>query len=105
MPRNFLIGIGGTGARCVEAVLHLCAAGLGPEDLWVGFIDQDADNGNLTDAKDLLRALGTLQAKLEGNDHQATGLPLLCTQLWAGVVPAALIDNETPYVWHPTPND
>jgi hypothetical protein len=28
----YVIGIGGTGAKCVEAFIHLCAAGLMPDN-------------------------------------------------------------------------
>ena len=43
---NLLLGLGGTGARLVESFVHLCAAGLGPPQASVGFIDQDQSNGN-----------------------------------------------------------
>ena len=45
--KNFLIGIGGTGARVVESIVYLCAAGLGPENLTIILVDPDKGNGNL----------------------------------------------------------
>lgn len=54
MPKNYLIGIGGTGARVIEATIHLCAAGYGPDELNVFLIDPDAGNGNLTRTKNLI---------------------------------------------------
>ena len=57
MPQNFVLGIGGTGARCVEAFLQLCAAGLGPESVSVGLIDQDEANGNVSRTLALAKAL------------------------------------------------
>src|SRR3954470_12785432 len=54
MPTNYLIGIGGTGARVVEAVVHACAAGLGPDELNIFLIDPDDGNGNLSRTKTLL---------------------------------------------------
>ena len=39
--KNFLISIGGTGAKCLEGILRSCIAGLGPEHLWVGMLDQE----------------------------------------------------------------
>jgi hypothetical protein len=54
MPKNYLIGIGGTGARVIEAAVHLCAAGYGPDELSVFLVDPDAGNGNLTRTKNLL---------------------------------------------------
>ena len=49
--RNFIVGIGGTGAKCLEHLLHCCASGLGPEKLWVGMVDQDEANGNISRTK------------------------------------------------------
>lgn len=43
---NILIGIGGTGAKVVEATLMLFSAGIGPDEVHVGLIDQDNANGN-----------------------------------------------------------
>jgi hypothetical protein len=43
---NTLICAGGTGVRVLEAVLHLCAAGLGPDKLRLLVIDPDRSNGN-----------------------------------------------------------
>jgi len=48
-----LISSGGSGTRVLEAVLHLCAAGLGPDRLRLLVIDPDAANGNGTRAKEL----------------------------------------------------
>lgn len=47
MPKNFLVGIGGSGARTAEAAIFLCAAGSGPEKLFLFLIDPDKGNGNL----------------------------------------------------------
>lgn len=48
MPKNYLIGIGGTGARVIESFVYLSAAGYGPDnDVTIFFIDPDKANGNL----------------------------------------------------------
>lgn len=48
----YVIGIGGTGAKCIEAFTHLCAAGMMPEgNIDVAFVDADTANGNLAKAK------------------------------------------------------
>ena len=52
--KNFIIGIGGTGAKCLEHLLHCCASGLGPSNLWAGMVDQDEANGNVSRTKILL---------------------------------------------------
>lgn len=54
MGKNYLIGIGGTGARVVEAVVHCCAAGRGPDELTIFLVDPDEGNGNLSRTKSLL---------------------------------------------------
>ncbi len=43
---NTLICAGGSGTRVLEALLHLCAAGLGPPSLRLLWVDPDAANGN-----------------------------------------------------------
>lgn len=53
---NVIIGIGGTGAKVVEAAIHLCAAGMGPRNLYAGFVEPDKDNGNLGRTLSLLTA-------------------------------------------------
>jgi len=53
---NYFIGIGGTGAKCGQSLIHLAAAGLLPADtLHTLFIDVDENNGSLQ--KQTLRVL------------------------------------------------
>lgn len=49
----YAIGIGGTGAKCLESLIHLAAAGMMPnnDDLYMLFVDPDEANGSLTRAK------------------------------------------------------
>lgn len=56
MALNIIIGIGGTGAKVVEAVTHCLAAGLGPDSAQIGLVDQDKSNGNVA------RAIETVEA-------------------------------------------
>jgi hypothetical protein len=46
--KNYVIAAGGSGVRALEAMLQVCAAGLGPEEIKVLVIDPDASNGNYT---------------------------------------------------------
>ena len=62
--KNFIIGIGGTGAKCIEHLLHCCAAGLGPNNLWAGMVDQDEANGNVSRTKILLSKYINLRSSL-----------------------------------------
>lgn len=52
----YVIGIGGTGAKCIEALAHLCAAGVVPDgELYSVFVDPDKANGSLERAEITLR--------------------------------------------------
>ena len=62
--KNFIIGIGGSGAKCLEHLIHCCSSGLGPEDLWVGMVDQDEANGNISRTKILLNKYWNLRTSL-----------------------------------------
>ena len=42
----FVIAAGGSGAKVVESLIHLCAAGLTPTNVHVLLVDGDAANGN-----------------------------------------------------------
>ena len=75
------IGIGGTGARCVEALVHLCAAGLGKDELHLLLIDADRANGNVDRVRQTIsaynevrNALRVYQYRLEPGDPFYTKL-------------------------------
>lgn len=51
---HYFIGVGGTGARCLEALVYLAAAGLIEGNLQALLIDPDANNGNSSAAEGLL---------------------------------------------------
>ena len=48
MSEQFGIAAGGSGVRVAEALIHLCAAGLGPDSIHLLVVDVDNTNGNLT---------------------------------------------------------
>jgi hypothetical protein len=58
MAKNiFVVGIGGTGMRCIEAFTHLCAIGMFDDtDVHLLALDTDKDNGNFTRLKNLKEA-------------------------------------------------
>lgn len=45
----YMIGIGGTGAKCLEAFIHLCGAGLlkDSQPVKIVYVDADVSCGNL----------------------------------------------------------
>src|SRR5437588_10736444 len=59
--RDYVIAVGGTGARCLEAIVFLSAAGLFPRDLHVLVLDSDQNNGNGRRTRQLLDQYSTLQ--------------------------------------------
>lgn len=51
----YIVSIGGTGSRCVEAIAQLASVGLfGANKIQVVFVDPDVSNGNLTRARETL---------------------------------------------------
>ena len=51
----FVIGIGGTGMRCLESFVHLCAIGMfDNQEINVLTLDTDATNGNLERVRNLI---------------------------------------------------
>ena len=75
----YAIGIGGTGSKCLESLIHLAAAGMMPnkkEELYVLFVDPDTANGSLE------RAVKTLECyKIFSNNQQLAQSHLLQTKI------------------------
>lgn len=75
----YAIGIGGTGSKCLESLIHLAAAGMMPdskEKLYVLFVDPDKANGSLE------RAVTTLECyKVFSNNPQLAQQHLLQTKI------------------------
>ena len=79
MPiRHYYIGVGGTGARVAEALVHLCAAGLGPDELFLMLIDPDAGNGNLSRTTELVSKYQDIQKQIA---TRADGVNLFATKI------------------------
>ena len=56
----FVIGIGGTGMRCIESFIHLCAIGMFDDtNVHLLALDTDKDNGNFRRLRDLKGAKST----------------------------------------------
>ena len=48
----FVLGIGGTGMRCIESLIHLCAMGMFDNtDIHLLALDTDKNNGNFSRLK------------------------------------------------------
>lgn len=61
----FVIGIGGTGMRCIESLIHLCAIGMFDNtEIHLLALDTDANNGNFS----RLKALKESYVKAKGLD-------------------------------------
>ena len=67
MSKLVLIGIGGTGAKLVEAVVHLAGSGNAHDEIYPILIEQDEENGNKTKCIDLINKYISIKSKLEDN--------------------------------------
>ena len=66
----YFISIGGTGAKVMESLIHLCIAGILPENerLFISAIDPDVGNGNLERTATALNNFAVFQSFSVGND-------------------------------------
>jgi hypothetical protein len=86
----YAIGIGGTGGKCLEALIHLAACGIMPSDepLYILFVDKDGANGNVGRSGTLLKIYDECRAnRIGGTDFLKTPLKF-----------------PEPYVWSPVPS-
>lgn len=91
----YAIGIGGTGAKCLESLIQLCGAGLMPDDEEVNilFVDPDGANGSVARASSLLSNYRACrEGRVEGTDFLKS--PITPTY------PQNSID-KTPVIWSP----
>ena len=58
---DYVIGVGGTGARCLEAISYLAAAGLFTNDLHFLVLDPDQNNGNGKRTQQIIQRYCALQ--------------------------------------------
>lgn len=59
----FVIGVGGTGMRCLESFVHLCAIGmLDGQEINVLTLDTDAANGNLKRVRELINSYRSIKS-------------------------------------------
>ena len=76
----YAIGIGGTGAKCIEALTHLCAVGMmpdGPGELYTLFVDADTANGNLERTRVTLNQYIACQTALDLGGIKFLKTPIL----------------------------
>ncbi len=88
----YFVSIGGTGAKVMEALTHVCVAGLLPENerLYIAAIDPDVGNGNLERTSTALNNFAVFQNFSVGNDT-----PLFKNK----------ISIVRPFPWNPTGHD
>lgn len=100
MTVNIVIGIGGTGAKVVESILHMTAAGLVAEQLQVGLVDQDRSNGNVNRTERLIETLiKSRKVWREGSGVHALGnSPLFRSDI------RKISNNENVWTPHPSAN-
>lgn len=89
MATQFILAFGGTGARCVESLVHLMAAGVIRHEVRVLLIDLDENNFNVTRALDQLRRYHAIR-KL--GDQVTVRSEAFAAPLLGG-------DEEQPFFW------
>lgn len=70
MATNILIGVGGTGAKTVEAALVLLMSGMARDPVYVGIVDQDLANGNVDRAVSMLAHLRNFRRLWSTGDNK-----------------------------------
>src|SRR6185503_10683010 len=74
MSKNYLISIGGTGSRCLEAVIYMAAAGVFQSPMHILIIDPDQNNGNSTRSRQLIRDYHALHLANQPKQAQIRGI-------------------------------
>jgi len=64
----YVFAIGGTGSRCLESLIYLCAMGLGPKELHPILVDPDSGNGNLNRTKELIIKYKDIRSRINNPD-------------------------------------
>lgn len=67
---NFIIAIGGTGMRCLESFVHMCAAGIfDDKEFHILTLDTDSQNGNKERTESLINLYNNIK-KQEGKEDE-----------------------------------
>lgn len=61
----YVFAIGGTGARCLESLVYLCAMGLGPVKIHPILVDPDIGNGNRNRTIELINRYKNIRNQIE----------------------------------------
>lgn len=67
MTHSVVFGIGGTGAKCIEAVVHLAASGHTTKVIYPISIDEDSNNGNVRRCINALQTYNEIREQLPDN--------------------------------------
>ena len=85
MTKTVIYAVGGTGAKLLEAMIHLCAAGAMDGQIAIRMVDQDETNGNARRARSLLDDYGKVRTALRGSPGGlANDCPLFAADLSGG---------------------
>jgi hypothetical protein len=76
----YVIGIGGTGAKCLESIAHLAAVGLSAPKINLLFIDADETNGSLSRARNSVSLYDRCHKLLDQNNQDS---PWMSTQIFS----------------------
>lgn len=82
----YAIGIGGSGAKCMESLIHLTAAGLvgGDETLYLLYVDPDKANGSLGRAGELMQCYSQCREnRTSGSDFIKNEIEIADPNVWS----------------------
>ncbi|MEA5572382.1 tubulin-like doman-containing protein [Calothrix sp. UHCC 0171] len=92
----YLIGIGGTGSKCIEAVIQLAAIGLfSNTPIKVLFIDPDESNGNLERSQNFLKLHQKCSEIINGEKQSYSWMktPISAFELWSPFAKTSINKN------------
>ena len=88
----FVLGIGGTGMRCIESLIHLCAMGMFDDtEIHLLALDTDKNNGNFSRLKEvkeayvndgpvLKRSVPDSRGRIAKNDHRTSHVTVVVAE-------------------------
>jgi hypothetical protein len=84
----YVIGIGGTGSKCLESIAQLASVGLFTDNpIKLIFVDADETNGNLIRARDSLKTYREIHTLLKSEqsstDWLTTEIPAYSPEIWS----------------------
>lgn len=95
----FVLAFGGTGARCVEALTYLAAAGVMEQPMHILLVDPDENNGNTVTATGQMRAYHRIHSQVNPPSTDAPVRPFFSTSLNIAAGDDRRAKGQDSFVW------